>query len=273
MGHERGQPGEDAAADSLINKSAPRDDLAERVIRVDSLDDPRLDGYRNLRDSPQGRRLPGQPFVVEGRWVVERLLQSQHAVRSVVVQIGREAGILEQADSSINVFSLSREQIRELAGFDFHRGFLACADRPAVLGIDQLLPNALSLGILEITDMENLGSMMRSAAAFGIEQILIDDASVDPFSRRGIRVSMGGIATFTFGKNDNAIDGTQWIVSRSLGLIGTAFIEIYRFTGAIDIASPGILFEKDLQSIAITDTTLTEGVSAFYRFETELQGQ
>nr|WP_286177807.1 RNA methyltransferase [Rhodopirellula sp. JC639] len=83
--------------------------------------------------------------------------------------------------------------MRQLSGFDFHRGFLASADRKPLGTIADFRDDPVSLALIHTTDMENLGSMVRTAAALGIRQILIDLRSVDPFSRRAMRVSMGAV--------------------------------------------------------------------------------
>lgn len=161
------------------------------ILELDSLDDPRLAAFRNLSKRSAGKRSTQDKFVVEGQLIVRRLIESDHVVDTVVVQRERPLEELGEISDEINVIRLSRAQIRELAGFDFHRGFLASAFRPAPLTIDHLDADPVSLAAIQITDMENLGSMIRSASAFGIRQILIDQTSVDPYSRRVLRVSMG----------------------------------------------------------------------------------
>lgn len=160
-------------------------------ITVDSVDDPRLTVFRNLRNHPAGRVVDQSNFIVEGRVIIGRLITSNFRVRSVVMDEGRDLSVIGSVDPETDVFVLSRDQIRQLAGFDFHRGFLACAERKPMGGIDDFRLDRVSLALIQTTDMENLGSMLRSAAAFGINQVLMDTKSVDPFSRRAMRVSMG----------------------------------------------------------------------------------
>jgi tRNA G18 (ribose-2'-O)-methylase SpoU len=162
------------------------------------MNDPRLDVYRNLRRRPPGRGDHADNFIVEGRWLVERLIRSDYEIESVVVQRGADRGVLDQATTTFPVMELPAAEIRELVGFDFHRGWLAAAKRKPIVGVDQLQPDACSLALLQITDMENVGSMLRSAAAFGIRQVLLDDGSVDPYSRRAMRVSMGAALSMRF---------------------------------------------------------------------------
>ncbi|MCS7465325.1 RNA methyltransferase [Stieleria sp. ICT_E10.1] len=169
-------------------------------IPIDSVDDHRLSDFRDLKRRPTGRVLNSTHFVVEGQLITGRLIASDFGVRSVVVEQGRDLDALGEVAAGTPVYSVSRDQMRQLAGFDFHRGFLASAARKPLGGVDDFRPDPVSLALVHTTDMENLGSMVRSAAALGIRQILIDHRSVDPFSRRAMRVSMG------------AVLGMRWLV-------------------------------------------------------------
>ena len=171
-----------------------------QTIPIDSVDDHRLSDFRDLKRRPTGRVLNSTHFVVEGQLITGRLIASDFDVRSVVVEQGRDLDALGEVAAGTPVYAVSRDQMRQLAGFDFHRGFLASAARKPLGGIDDFRPDPVSLALVHTTDMENLGSMVRSAAALGIRQILIDHRSVDPFSRRAMRVSMG------------AVLGMRWLV-------------------------------------------------------------
>lgn len=178
------------------------------ITDVNSIDDPALSDFINLRSRPTGRCESRTQFVVEGQLLVQRLIVSDFSVRAVVVERGRELSAVGLSEDGVvtvgavrrdlSVYRLSRDQMRQLAGFDFHRGFLASAMRKPALGIDDVVPDPVSLALVQTSDMENLGSMLRSAAAFGIRQVLIDGQSVDPYSRRAMRVSMGAALGMRF---------------------------------------------------------------------------
>lgn len=169
-----------------------------RLIRIDGAGDPRLSDFENLRHRPSGRVLDRDFFVVEGQLIVSRVLASDFQVRSVVVEEGRDINIIGDIDPQADVFVLTRDQIRALAGYDFHRGFLASVARKPLGSMTDFRPDPVSLALVQTTDMENMGSMMRTAAAFGIRQILLDQQSVDPYSRRAMRVSMGAALGMRF---------------------------------------------------------------------------
>ncbi|MCO8120217.1 RNA methyltransferase [Stieleria sp. TO1_6] len=186
------------------------------VLEIESVDDPRLADYRNLSARPLGR-VTGEPyFVVEGQLIVSRLLSSDYHVRSVVVQQGRDLDVIGTPDDDVPVFHLSRDQIRQLSGFDFHRGFLASATRRDYCDWDRFACDPVSLALLQTTDMQNLGSMLRSAAAFGIKQVLIDDQTVDPYARRTMRVSMGAALGMQFFKMSDPLQTLAMLADRGV---------------------------------------------------------
>ncbi|MDM4017238.1 TrmH family RNA methyltransferase [Roseiconus lacunae] len=184
------------------------------VQRCENLDDPRLEDYRSLKLPPSGRYRGQKHFVVEGRKLCERLLLSDFPIRSMLVERGLDRSTMPAPRTPLTIFEMSREQLGELAGFDFHRGWLASAQRPADHGLDQFQPDAVSLALVGISDMENVGSMLRSAAAFGIRQIVLDRQSVDPFSRRAMRVSMGAAMTMRYYRLPEVVAGIRELQSR-----------------------------------------------------------
>ena len=167
------------------------------VEQVADPDDPRLDDYRHLRDpslrATVERRLG--LFTVEGRLSVEALLASQHRVRSVLVEdakVERLAPILSGVDAP--VYAVPHDVVGAVSGFQFHRGVLAAADRPEPLTVPDVAGAAARLLAVEgVGDVENLGSLYRNAAAFGVQGVVLDPTTADPLYRRVVRVSMGHV--------------------------------------------------------------------------------
>jgi tRNA G18 (ribose-2'-O)-methylase SpoU len=175
------------------------------IDRIASLDDRRLDPYRHLRTSNL-TRFSGR-FIAESRPLVQRLLASPIQVESVLI----DEKFLEEASTwipeSTPTLMIPSSMIEELVGFHFHRGYLACGIRPpsfawpAVPIIDTATPLAprpapttmpwTGTYLIGVQDPENMGSILRSCAAFGIEDVLIGPDCVDPYARRVLRVSMG----------------------------------------------------------------------------------
>ena len=168
------------------------------IIPIDYVHDQRLAPYRDLRS---GAAVADGSFVVEGRWLLERLIDSSYPIESILAEAGNEADYAERI-SPAPVYALPREAIKQLVGFDFHRGVLGCARRRAYSELEDLeIPSAksrLALAMIDVQDQENAGSLLRSAAALGVNQILLGPKTVDPFRRRVIRVSMGGVLFHRF---------------------------------------------------------------------------
>ncbi|MHB1139863.1 MAG: TrmH family RNA methyltransferase, partial [Microthrixaceae bacterium] len=162
--------------------------------------DPRLADYRHLTDAAARRHLEGGDghgiFVVEGVLALEQLLRSDHPVRSVLLSTSRAAssdelvGRLEAR--GVPVLVAARPVLAQVTGYDVHRGVLAVAERRPWPGLADTLCAARRVVVLEgLNDHENLGSVYRNAAAFGLDAVLLDPRCADPLYRRSIRVSSG----------------------------------------------------------------------------------
>ncbi|WP_162275990.1 TrmH family RNA methyltransferase [Roseimaritima ulvae] len=162
---------------------------------IEDLSDPRLDVFRKLRAA--ATRPAGEFFVAEGRNVVERLLASDFEVVSLLCSVACEDWLAEQPlAAETELLRVNNQQIRELVGFDFHRGVLACArrrPRDAAQRLPTLASRQIMLALCEVTDAENVGSIVRTATALGVTDILLSKGCADPFSRRALRVSMGTV--------------------------------------------------------------------------------
>lgn len=171
------------------------------TVAVDEVADARLDDYRSLNDQAFRRRYEGDDiFVVEGYVAIERLVESGHTVRSVLLAPSRlerfasTAALLDARE--VPVFVADRDVIADVVGFDLHRGVVACAERRPSASIDELLGGARRLAVLEgLNDNENLGAIARAAKAFGLDGLVLDPTCTDQYSRRTVRVSMGEVLT------------------------------------------------------------------------------
>jgi tRNA G18 (ribose-2'-O)-methylase SpoU len=163
-------------------------------IPVDSIDDPRLACYRDLTQQNLTRH--SGLFIAEGEKVVERLIGSDFAVASIFAEPDFAARYEPRVASDVPIYVGSRELLRATVGFNFHRGVVACGRRkPPVTAaqIDQAICHRRSTLVVcpDVQDPTNLGSIIRSTAAFGCTGIVLGSKCADPFSRRVLRVSMG----------------------------------------------------------------------------------
>lgn len=161
------------------------------VIRVEAADDPRLTGYTLAADERQLARR-GE-FMAEGRFVVSRLIEDgRHAPCSLLLNdaaLSALAPLLGGLDAPIYV--CAPRFFEALTGHHFHRGCLALAQRPARADAFELSAGARSLVVLDrVADADNVGSVFRSALAFGVDAIWLGPGCADPLSRKAIRTSM-----------------------------------------------------------------------------------
>ncbi len=168
------------------------------IAHVTDPADPRLADYAGLRDPRHRRRVEtAQPpgfFVAEGATVVRRLLASPLAVRSVLVTPARLEAMAPHVPPGVTLLVVAGDVLAAVAGFDVHRGILAAADRPFPPRLHEVLSRAHRVAVLEgINDHENMGAVLRSAAGLGMDAVVHDPTCCDPWYRRSVRVSMGGV--------------------------------------------------------------------------------
>jgi tRNA G18 (ribose-2'-O)-methylase SpoU len=164
--------------------------------RVVEPDDPCLDPYRQL----VSRERRGD-IVVEGRIAVQRALTCGWHPRSVVGTASMLAALRDAIPADAEVFELDAAALRDLVGFDFHRGCLAAFDRPAAAAhpAEELLTRLRDRGRSTIVvahglaDPANLGAVARTARALGADLLVVDARAADPYERRAIRASMGHV--------------------------------------------------------------------------------
>lgn len=169
--------------------------------------DPRLDPYRHLTDAglrrayEEGRGL----FLAEGELVVRHALRLGAGLVSVLVSERRFERMRDVlADAPVPVLVASQEVLNAVAGFDIHRGAIACVARPAPVALDAVASDATRLLVVEaVNDHENLGVLFRNAAALGADGVVLDPTCADPLYRRSVRVSMGHVLSVPWCRADS----------------------------------------------------------------------
>lgn len=152
----------------------------------------RGEGFR--RDNPEGM------FIGESQRVIERALDAGIRPLSLFVQekwqqhdeplIARLGAEYPEAP----VFIATEEQFRALTGYQVTRGSLACFARPTLPSVESVLEGARRVAVLENVDnYANIGAIFRSAAALGVDAVLVTPSCHDPYYRRAARVSMGAV--------------------------------------------------------------------------------
>ena len=170
-----------------------------RTVRLESLDDPRLDAYARLTEHQLRSRLEPERamLVAESRNVIDVALAQGLEPLSFLVDeshLSSAADLFARAPEEVPVFVLPQEQLERLCGFKVTRGLLACFRRPAERGVAELLDGARNVVVLEdLVDVTNVGALFRSAAALGADAVLLSPSGCDPLCGRAVRVSMGTV--------------------------------------------------------------------------------
>ncbi|MEO7071149.1 MAG: RNA methyltransferase [Nostocoides sp.] len=170
------------------------------VVRITSPTDERLRDYVGLTDVALRRAIEpaGGLFIAESEKVIRRALATGHRPRSYLMAerwLADLDDIVTQAESDgVPVFVGEHDIIEELTGFHLHRGALSAMHRLPLRAVADVVANARRVIVLEdIVDHTNVGALFRSAAALGIDALLVTPRCADPLYRRAIRVSMGTV--------------------------------------------------------------------------------
>jgi tRNA G18 (ribose-2'-O)-methylase SpoU len=176
------------------------------MVQVDDPHDPRLTDYRDLRDVTLRKHLEAEHglFLAEGEKVVRRSVEAGFPPRSFLMAprwLDGLADVLERSDAPCYVVS---EQLAEdVTGFHVHRGALASLERLPLPDADEVLAQARTVVVLEdIVDHTNVGAIFRSAAALGIDGVLLSPRCADPLYRRSVKVAMGAVFTVPYARLD-----------------------------------------------------------------------
>ncbi len=226
-------------------------DLTDARLRVfcamtdAELRDPKqLVGLRLATDAPISDE---GLFIAESKNVIERAMAAGLAPFALLTEerwAQPSAGLfarIETAAPDAPLFIGSREQVRELTGYERTRGPLAALHRPQLPSVGELLAGATRIAVLEdITNFTNIGAIFRSAAALGMDAILVTPGCHDPLYRRASRVSMGTVFQ---------VPWTRIGSDRDWGTEGVPLLHSLGFTVA------ALALEKD--SVALQDPCIS----------------
>ena len=183
------------------------------IISLQSADldqDPRLADYTKLKDVKLRAALEPERglYMAESTNVIMRALEIGHHPRSFLMAekwMSDLAPLIEKATGSpdgadIPIFMADEALLETITGFHLHRGALAAMQRPVLEPVSDLLKTARNgesarrIVILEdLVDHTNVGAAFRSAAALGVDAVLVTPSCADPLYRRSVRVSMGTV--------------------------------------------------------------------------------
>ena len=166
---------------------------------LSSLDAPELDVYARLTQAQLRNRLEPEKgvFIAESPKVIRTALDAGLSPVSFLMEqrhIGGDAAPLLARFPDIPVYTADRDILAGLTGYTLTRGVLCAMRRPAPKAPADVLNGARRVAVLEnVVDATNIGAIFRSAAALGMDAVLLTSAGSDPLYRRAIRVSMGTV--------------------------------------------------------------------------------
>lgn len=194
------------------------------LIPITSLDDPRIAPYTRLKERDLSRE--GGRFIAEGQRVVRRLLASAHSTESLLLASKRLEEMAPVLPPHLPVYVAESELVNQIVGFKFHSGVMAVGLRGQRPSLAQMAPawgpGPLTLVICpEVTNTDNLGSLIRISAAFGADAMVLGERSCDPFYRQSIRVSMGTVFKLPIIQSENLLQDLTLLRRHNVELFAT----------------------------------------------------
>lgn len=169
------------------------------IITLTSLDAPELDVYARLTQAQLRNRLEPEKglFIAESPKVIGTALDTGLEPVSFLMEqrhITGDAASLLARFPDVPVYTAERELLARLTGYTLTRGVLCAMRRPAPKSPTEVIAGAKRIAVLEsVVDATNIGAIFRSAAALGMDAVLLSPTCCDPLTRRAARVSMGTV--------------------------------------------------------------------------------
>ena len=169
------------------------------LIEITDFNAPELDVYARLTEAQLLNRFEPKKamFIAESPKVILRALDAGCVPVSLLVErnhINAEAQQAIDACGDVPVYTAPLDVLTQLTGFQLTRGMLCAMKRPPLPEVEDVLCGARRIAVLEdIQNPTNVGAIFRSAAALGMEAVVLTSACSDPLYRRSCRVSMGTV--------------------------------------------------------------------------------
>lgn len=202
--------------ETFFRRSGP----LSRIIAVEDFSAPELDVYARLTENQLVNRAEPDKglFIAESPVVIERALDAGCVPVSFLMEEKHVAGkgrpLIERC-GDVPVYAAPLEVLVQLTGFHLTRGMLCAMRRPKLPCPERVCDGASRLAVLEnVMNPTNIGAIFRSAAALGMDAVLLTDAGSDPLYRRAIRVSMGTVFQVPWTYLPQGEDWTEFLRSR-----------------------------------------------------------
>ena len=221
------------------------------IIEVTDLAAPELDVYARLTEAQLRNRLEPDKgvFIAESPKVIATALDAGYEPLSLLMErrhIEGDAQPILARCGGIPVYTAERETLARLTGFELTRGVLCAMRRPRLPSVEEVCARARRVAVLEgIVDHTNVGAIFRSAAALGMDAVLLTPECSDPLYRRCTRVSMGTVfqIPWTYFPKKTVWPGDGMTMLRELGFKSVA-MALRKNT--MDIDNPRLREEEKL---------------------------
>lgn len=169
------------------------------IIEVTSLEQQGVEVFGTLTEAQLRNRVEPEKgiFIAESPKVINVALDAGYEPLSLLCERrhieGDAKGIITRC-GDIPVYTGERSLLGQLTGYTLTRGVLCAMRRPASPNVEEVCKDAQRIVVIDgVTDTTNIGAIFRSAAALGIDAVLLTRSSCDPLNRRAVRVSMGSV--------------------------------------------------------------------------------
>lgn len=231
-----------------------------KIIEITDIRLPELDVYARLTEAQlRNRRAPEKGlFIAESAKVIGHALDAGYQPVSFLMERrqleGAAGALLGRCDRSIPVYTAGRALLAGLTGYELTRGVLCAMRRPPLPSVEALCTGARRIAVLEnIVDSTNLGAIFRSAAALGMDCVLVTPSCSDPLYRRAVRVSMGAVFQIPWTRiGRRAVDWPQNGLSQ-LHALGFRTAAMALTGDCISIRDPRLAAEEKLAIVLGTE--------------------
>lgn len=231
------------------NTNGNRKNMA--IIEIASLGDPRVEMFGALTEAQLRNRLEPEKgiFIAESPKVINVALNAGYEPLAMLCEkqhIAGDAAQLIARCGDVPVYTGERELLSQLTGYVLTRGVLCAMRRPQAPRIEDVCRDGRRIVVIDgVVDTTNIGAIFRSAAALGIDAVLLTRNSCDPFNRRAVRVSMGSVflVPWTWMDDDLA----------SLHLYGFKTAAMALSDDSIPLDSPSLAAEERLAIVMGTE--------------------
>ncbi len=229
------------------------------IIRITDFNAPELDVFVRLTGAQLRSRLEPQKgiFIAESPTVIEVALKSGIEPISLLTDerlLGGDVAKIIEMCGDIPVYVATRDELASLTGFELTRGVLCAMRRPTLPSVEEICQNATRIAVLEqVTDSTNIGALFRSAAALGIDAVLVTPTCCDPLCRRAVRVSMGTVHQIPWTRIGESKEDWPSVGIERLRSLGFKTCAMALDDNSVSIDDPALMSEEKLAIILGTE--------------------